>query len=126
MTPEPDVGSPGNASEAIENLIIESAPQQTQQPVSEPQETQDNSSIVESTTTYEIDCASTRPLMAKVPRSLKICKCVTIWSDFVTWIITFAMVLLIDVSAGIYAGLIVVLVLYGIIAVSKNLHLSEG
>lgn len=71
---------------------------------------QETISSVQSKSSY----GTTDHLIKKVPTSLKIRKSITIWSDFVIWLVTFLLVLLIDVSAGIYAGLVLIVLLHGL------------
>ncbi len=66
-----------------------------------------------SSNTRDMHISSTN-LIEKTTYSLHLCEYIIIWSDFITWLVTFLAVLLIDVSAGIYAGLIVVIFVNGI------------
>lgn len=64
-------------------------------------------------------CGTADHLIKKVPLSVRICEYMTIWGDFVIWLVTFLVVLMIDVSAGIYAGLVLIVLLSGIQVLSK-------
>lgn len=71
-----------------------------------------------SSNTRDMHISSTN-LIEKTTSSLHICGYIIIWSDFITWLVTFLAVLLIDVSAGTFAGLIVVIFVNGIRAFNK-------